>query len=97
MTLAELRELQGSPAPVRNFVWDQQWVDRDGYARHYWNITPCDSDEDILLVELRKGFHHWLSGDEIDEADRIWHHRQEVIDDARGESKTADQTDSEGA
>lgn len=93
MTLTELRELQGSPAPIRKFVWYQEYIDRDGCERKCYNITPCDSDEDVLRVELRRGFHHWLSGDEIDEADKIWHNRQEVEDDTGSETKSKGEED----
>jgi hypothetical protein len=78
MTLEELRELQGSPAPIRKFVWYQEYIDRDGCERKYYNITPCDDDHAVTSVERRAGFHHWLSGDEIDEADKIWKDRKDV-------------------
>ena len=76
MTLEELRELQGSPAPIRKFVWYQEYLHPDGHERKYLNITPCDSDTDVLRVELRKGFHHWLCSEEMDAPDAYWQHRQ---------------------
>ena len=93
MTLETLRILQYSPAPVRYFVWDARWVGRNGLNMHCLNITPCDSDEDVARVELRKGFHHWLSGDEIDEVDRVWYQRQEVEDDTGKRGKETNQED----
>ena len=71
MTIEEVRTLQGSPAPIRNFVWYQEYVDRDGYERRYYQVSPCDDDHDVEAIQRRKGFHHWLSSDEIDAADAI--------------------------
>ena len=65
MTLEELREMQGSFSPKRKFFWYQEYRDRDGCDRKYYNVAVCDDDHEVTAVERRVGFHHWLSGDEI--------------------------------
>jgi hypothetical protein len=65
MTFAELRAMQGSFSPKRKFFWYQEYRDRDGCDRKYYNVAVCDDDHEVTAVERRVGFHHWLSEDEI--------------------------------